>query len=109
MVSSFLLEKRGAEKSFLLEDPLGNAVWLRREPPRGCADSAPSRLRINLRYIGRRKGYPKRVVGRAPRLEPRPEPSEVKNPLPLRPALARTFRSCEGMPRVLPSRLESTP
>src|SRR5690242_9115242 len=41
----------------------------------------------------------KNAPGRAPRVEPRPEPSaEKKPPPPLREALLRTLRSSAGMP-----------
>src|SRR4029077_3471520 len=52
----------------------------------------------------------KTAPGRAPSVEPMPEPSAEKKPPPvLREALARTLRSSAGMPSVRPRRLESTP
>jgi len=50
-----------------------------------------------------------KAPGRAPSVEPRPEPSAEKNPPLLREALERTFKSSAGIPRVRPRRLESMP
>ena len=71
-----------------------------KSPPSKIEDGAPGAYEMARGYM--------KSEGRAPSVPPRLEPMEVKKPEGLE-ELARTLRSCAGMPRVRPRRLVSTP
>src|SRR5882762_8094509 len=74
-----------------------------------CSCETPVRFfSVTLCLCGR-FGFQINAPGRAPRVLPSPEPSELKKPPWLREALARAFSSSAGMPRVRASRLLSVP